>query len=102
MMSSLLAHAGSECTYKRGIVSASIVMHKSDLPPMSLELSDGQQVEAIITAFRTKVQNMAQFGNPQKGDRISVNGLNYEVLPINDKCFYTVAEIMHIHTKRVA
>ena len=103
MMNTLLANAGSVCTYTRGSSSASVTLYKAAQQPQLVDDGNGLIVEVMVTDFHGK-PSVLPYGNPAQGDTIAVGGKTYKVLPlVGDKVFFEVsANKIRIHTKQVS
>ena len=103
MMNTLLANAGSVCTYTRGSSSASVTLYKAHQQPQAVDNGDGLLVEVMMTDFHCKPSALT-LGDPVAGDTITVGGKTYKVLPlVGDKVFYKISDNkIRIHTKQVS
>lgn len=103
MMSTLLANAGSVCTYTRGASSASVTMYKAHQQPQVVDDGNGLLVEVMMTDFHCNPSALPS-GDPVAGDTIAVGGKTYKVLPlVGDKVFYKISDNkIRIHTKQVS
>lgn len=103
MMTTLLAQAGTVCTYSRGASSISVTMYKAEQPSQVVDSGNGLVTEIIVVDFHAKPADIT-FGDPATGDLIVTGGKTYKVLPlVSDKPFFKVSDYkIRIHTKRVA
>lgn len=103
LATSLLYATGSDWAYSRGQTSGTVSFYRADLPPLIVDNGMGQAVEVIMTSFRGLLSEFtALFEKPLRGDKITDGTTTYEVQPIQDKCYYTVGGLLHIHAKRVS
>ena len=98
----MLDQTGSDWTYSRATLTATVELFKSDLPPTLVDTGTGQLTEIIMASFRGLASSLTAFDKPQHGDKITDGTLTYQVQPVIDKCFYTVGGLIHIHAKRIA
>lgn len=91
---------GVAATYSRGALSGSVTLLRDDSAAIANDGS-GMVTEIALVEFVGTYADLATFGDPQRFDRITVDGLTYEVQPRSEKCFYVECGRVHIHAKQV-
>lgn len=102
MTTELLSEHGSACVYRRGNVSSSITLRKSDLMPVQVD-SGSQILEVRQVDFIGRTIDLP-YATPESGDRITCAGIVYELQTLlNEKVFRTISpQMTRLHTVRVS
>lgn len=99
------AHAAGLALYGRGGQTAQVPV----TPGRSgYEVDDGTglRVQGAVTDFLIDAADLADFGEPQAGDRITFNGTTYEVMPLGGEGHWRWSDpyriTMRIHSREIA
>lgn len=98
----LLAQWGKTCTYRRRLETHSLTAYASE------QSSDFADQNNVITEVQSTdficLTSALEFGDPQKGDMLEIDGTKYQVQPTNsEKCFRRrVATTTRIHAKQIS
>ena len=101
MVTDFLLVGGESCTYSRGVLSSTMTLRRSGQRPVMIDF-DGLFMEVRGVDF-IGLTSALPYGEPIAGDRITLGGITYEVMPTtgekNNRQLST--KMIRIHTKQV-
>lgn len=103
MVTDLHASHGRTVTYARGASSASVTMSKHRQQSFQVDNGNGGIIEVQPIDWVCLTDDLP-YGDPVRGDTITVSGVTYEVLPTtSEKVFRRINDAMtRVHTKQIS